>query len=259
MVSEPVVGWLVALLLLIVRSAAQQPAFDPGVAAEVMRGTVTARAADAMQDNQQLLLDYQSAALEQELAQEAVKRGLAERMDVQQELQKARRQTLVRAVRDDVARAVAAPSEEELKQAYQSDPGRWTLPAAYQLDVFLVAPGDTNGLAQARQLAAGKAVPDDALRFLNARALVLQSSGRWLEARDVVPAIWTNLPAMKAGEGRLFDTDGGLLFVRRGAFREQKTPPFEQVRGQIQAALHRQKQAEAWRDYLIQKRKELGF
>ena len=239
-------------------ASAQQVTLDPAVASEVLRGTVALQAAGALRDNQQLLLDYQSVAMEQELAQEAVKRGLAERMDVQQELQKTRRQTLVRAMHDDIARSVTPPPEEDVKQAFQKDPQRWTLPAGYQLDVFYVDPANSNALAQARALT-GKAVSDDALKSLNARALVLQSSGRWMSSNDLASAIWTNLPAMKQGDGRLFETESGPLLIRRGAYREQRVPLFDEARAEVHALLLRQKQEEAWQKYLVQKKKDIGF
>ena len=233
--------------------------FDPGIAAEAMRGTVAAQAAGAMRDNQQLLLDYQNLAMEQAFAGEAARRGLAERLDVQNALQTARRQILVQALREDVGRALPAPTEADLRSAYQAQTNRWVQPAAYQLDVFQVDASDSNALAQARALAGGKPVGDDRLPGLKARMVLSAASGRWVTTNDVAASIGAALPTMKQAEARLFDTPGGLLFIRRGAYREARVLPYEQVQGTLQIELSKARQNAAWNDYMVGVRKQLGF
>ena len=233
--------------------------FDQGVAAEAMRGTVAAQAAGAMRDNQQLLLDYQNLAMEQAFAGEAVRRGLAERLDVQNALQTARRQILVQALREDVGRSAPPPTEADVKNAYQAQTNRWVQPSGYQLDVFQVDTADSNAFAQARALAGSKPVGDDKLPGLKARMVLSAASGRWVTTNDVAASIWAALPSMKQAEGRLFDTPGGLLFIRRGAYREARLLPFEQVQGVLQIELIKARQAAAWNDYVAGARKQMGL
>jgi len=238
---------------------AQEARFDAAVAAEVMRGTVAAQAAGAMRDNQQLLLDYQAVALEQELACEAAKRGLTERLDVQHALEQARRQVLVQALKKEVTRRVAPLDEADIKAAYEKEPTRWTSPAAFQIDAYPLDLSDSQDMDRARPLVTGKPVGDERLSGLTAKPVVLQSSGRWLTAHEVAPEVWTNLPAMKSGTARIFQTPAGAMLVRRGAFREPRIPPLEQVRGQIEIELEQQDAEVKWTEFLKKRRKLMGF
>ena len=247
------------LCLLAAAASAQTSRFDTAVAAEVMRGTVAAQAAGAMRDNQQLILDYQNVAIEQELAREAAARGLAERLDVGHALEQSRRQILVQALREDLARGVPSPAEKDSQAAYQKDPGRWALPEAYQLDVLQLDGTDAKGLREARALANGKPVSDAALQPLKVKVLGTQASGNWISAAQLAPEIWTNLPAMRQGTVRVFDLNGATLLIRRGMYREMRALSYEQVKGQIEMELRRVKEDAAWQQYLAKKRKELGL
>ena len=238
---------------------AQEAQFDQAVAAEVMRGTVASQVAGAMQNNQQLLVDYQAVALEQGLAEEAAQRGLAERLEVQNRLQRARRQILIQALKEDLVAEAPAPTEEEMQKAYQAQPARWTLPPAFQLDAMEIDPLDDKTIQQARTLETGKAVSDEMLRSLKARALVTQASGNWVTAGQVAPVIWTNLPTMGTNEVRCFDTPAGRILVRRGAMRAPRQLSFEEVRPQVEGEARRAKEETFWNEYLAAKRKTLGF
>jgi hypothetical protein len=240
-------------------TCAEEARFDMGVAAEVTRGAAAAQTAGALRENQQLSTEYQNIALEQAVAQEGATRGLTERLDVQHALLQARRQVMVQAVREDLARTLALPPEKDVQAEYQKDPKRWTLPEAFQLDVYAVGAADTNLTNLARSLVTGKPVADDALAGLKAQQLVSQASGRWMSSGDVASSIWTNLAAMKQGEARLFDADAGYVLVRRGGHRDSKVPKFEEVQMSIQGVIMRQKEEASWNTYLAKKRKELGF
>lgn len=226
--------------------------------AQTTANTPSTTAVSAAETQQRLLL--QSLALEQEVAQEAVRRGLTERLDVQNALLTARRQILVQAVRDDIARSVPTPGEDELRTAFTANTNRWVLPPAYLLDMIPLDAENSNLMAQARAVVTGKPVADAALApFTNLTALVTQASGRWVTTNDIPESLWVELAHMQAGEVRLFDSSGSPLLVRRGPHRDQTPLAFEQVRGQIQLELQMQKAQQAWEEYVARLKQTLGF
>jgi hypothetical protein len=241
-------------------TARAQARFDAAVAAEVMSGSAAMQAAGIMRDDQRVFLGYLDVALQQELAQEAVRRGLTERLDVQNAQQNARRQILIQSLRDDLARSLPVATEAEMKAVFQADTNRWTFQAGFQIDAVQLDAKDTNLMAKARAVVTGKPVPDaDLAPFTNYPALATQGSGRWFTTNDFLPEVYAELPKMQQGEVRLFEMQAGPILIRRGAGRQQRPMTFDEARAQIQIDLQAQRLQKAWDDYIARKRKELGF
>ena len=88
---------------------------DQAVASELVRGAVAGQTVNALAASPDLQRNYVISVVEQELAQEASRRGLAERLDVQRALMQARYQILLQALQQDVVRHVAQPTDAEIQ------------------------------------------------------------------------------------------------------------------------------------------------
>lgn len=226
---------------------------DFWAAAEVVMGQMGPSTIEQIQKSPELSERYDRVLVEQHLAQQAVSRGLTERLDVQRALDIARRNVLVQALRDELFRTVPRPTETEVKAEYNKDKKKWTLPEAYQADVFRIAAQDATAQEVARRLANGKPVDDENMgRLVNARAEVLRSSGAWLTARQMAPEIWQGLGEMKKDEVRVFPDGPQSLVVRKGEYRAAQAMKIEEARPYVSQELLRTRSEQVWSNYLEQ-------
>lgn len=231
---------------------------DFWAATEVVMGQIGPTTMEQIKQSPELMDQYKTVLLEQALAQEAVKRGLTERLDVQRALNVARRSVLVRALRDDLIRQLPEPTENEIRSVYSKDKIRWTVPAAYQLDVFSLAASDTQAHDAAMKLATGRPVPDEDLaKLVNVQTQVLMQSGAWLTSNNMNTAIWRGLTLMKEKELRLFPDGPQTLVVRRGPFREPKLLTVQEATPFVRNELIRDRSEQAWSNYLRQVREKI--
>lgn len=241
-------------------SLAQTTNLDYWATTEVVVGMVNAGTAADVLNNPNLLAQYQNVLLEQDLAQQAAQRGLAERLDVQRMLQVSRRRVLVQALREDIARTLPPVSDADAQAAYKQDLARWVKPAAFKLDVFSINPDDAAAMASAQQLVTGVAVSDDDLKKLvSARQTVSQQGNQWLSTNQVTAAIWKSLSEMSLNEVRIFPDGAQTLVIRRGPYSGDKQLTFEEARPFVSRELAAERAAAAWRDYLAKRRKALGL
>ena len=254
-------GWMAAAVVALAAGAAsaQIQSLDFGVASEVVRGMMTPRNALEIQQSTNLLSNYRDLALQQELAQEAFRRGLAERIDVQRRFEAARREILIRALQEDVVRGLPTPPEDEVKKAYEARAKELILSPAYQLDVWMVANTDTATLAKARAFATGKAVADETVSVLSNNQVQVQSDDRWFDSTTMASNVWAGLQDMQQNEVRTFpEGTNATIVVRRGTFRGQRQLTLDEARSVIVNELATRKANEAWNEFIQKKRKTLG-
>lgn len=242
-----------------VGAVAQNTYMDEGLASEVLKSTLNRRSAGAILNTPQLNKTYETLELEQALAIEAGRRGLGERVDVQQDLIRSRRKILIHALREDIARTVEAPSDKDLKKFYRDTKDQWTIPESYQIDAIQLDPENKSNLRRAGSLVTGEPISDDVWAQVEGQPVATQASGRWLTAADMSARIWDALPMMKFGSVRLFVIGDSRLLVRKGAHREPRVLEFEEVRDRVSVLARRQTSEEAWQDYLMNMRGELGL
>lgn len=89
------------------------------------------------------------------LLQDARRRGLTPDPASDGERAETEEEALVRQLLDEAV-APAAPSDAEVRAAYEADPGRWRAPTLYEVAhiLFPVRPGDASALTEARARAA---------------------------------------------------------------------------------------------------------
>jgi hypothetical protein len=252
---------LIAALVLAagMTTRAQMRSMDFGVAGEVVRGLTSERTGLEILQSTNLLANYRDLAIQQELSVEAVRRGLTERVDVQRTLEQYRRQVLVAALRQEIERKVTPPTEEKIAAAFKEIKPPPTLPAAYQMDAWLVPAADTQSLALVKSMAVGKPVADETVATIKAPRLVSQEAEAWLAQGQISTNVWNGLAQMLANEVRLFPDGSNTMAVRRGAFRAERPLTLDEARPRIVSELTAREGEAAWRKFLEEKAKELGL
>ncbi len=233
---------------------------DQAVAAELLRGAVANQSISVLAQSPDLQRNYVVGVIEQELVQEAARRGLTERLDVQRALMQARYQILIQALQQDVMRKVPQPTDADIQAAYRKDKDRWVLPEAYRLVIFAAENTNTNAVAALRA-AAGTTPPDaNRLTAAGARPLLPPAAGEvWVTERDIVPEVWKALAALKDGESRVFGVQDSVWLVQRIAYRKSGPMTFEQARDAVRAELYQACQRQEWEAFLDARRRALGL
>ena len=95
--------------------------FDEGLAVEILRGETLQAAWQLAQTNPEVANRYVQSSVEQSLAMEAARMGLHERADVQDAMQRARRQILVQAMREEHIRGIPAPADADVKAHFDAN------------------------------------------------------------------------------------------------------------------------------------------
>ena len=258
---KKIVLWVAASLLVAGSAQAQLENIDFGVASEVVRNMMSAQTGEEIMGSTNLHGAYKNYALEQELAQEAARRGLQERIDVQRTMEEARRSVMIRALRNDIIRSIPPPAADKIKSTYEAEAakGRWALPAGFKLDVFGLPGANPDQLAAANKLATGEAVEDAALAALKLQQLSSQATGSYLSSNQVAGPIWKELMEMKLNELRVFPDGTNHLVVRRGAYAGPRELKLEEATEVVKGMLLREKQDAAWDEYVRKKQKSLGL
>lgn len=252
--------WGVAMSAVLGAAAQQGPhVLDQAVASELLRGAVAGQTVNALAASPDLQRNYLASVIEQELAQEAARRGLPERLDVQRALMQARYQILLQALQQDVVRHAAQPSDAEIQALFKKEKDRWVMPEAYKLDIFAADVANTNAVG-ALKSAAGTAAPDTAsLLATGARQLVSSAGAVWVAEKDIVPEVWKALALLKTNESRTFGVQSAVWLVRRVDYRKAGPMTFEQARDPIRTELLQKNQRAEWEEFLATRRKALGL
>jgi len=233
---------------------------DQAVASELLRSAVAGQTVDALAASPDLQRTYVLSIIEQELVQEAGRRGLIERFDVQRAMIQARHQILLQALQQDIGRKVAQPTEAEVSAAYRADKDRWVMSEAYHVDVY-IAPTTNTAAVAALKAAAGMTAPNTE-RLLAAgaqRARAQQGGELWVAENDIVPEIWKALPSLLNEESRIFGVQDNVWLVRRLAHREGGPMTAEQAAPAVRAEILQKRQRERWESFVEERRKTLGL
>lgn len=232
---------------------------DYGVASEVVRSMMSADVGRSILTSTNLMSNYRNFAMEQELAQEAARRGLTERIDVRRTIEDQRREVLITALRNEITRAAPAPADAAIKAEYNRQKDRLIMPAAQKLDVYSISATQTQVIEKARILLEND--PGVAETLVKRGFVHLSGSLEepWFTAAQVAPAIWGELAAMSAGDVEAFPDGNNVLLIRKYDNREARAMTFEEAEPGLRNALLRDAQMKLWNDYLEKKSRELGF
>lgn len=236
-----------------------QHVLDQGVASELLRGAVANQTVGVLQSSPDFQRGYVTSVIEQDMVQEAARRGLGERIDVQRALMQARYQILIQALRDDISRNVSQPADADLQAAFKKDKDRWVLPEGYKLDIFAVSGLSTQGVDAVNAMVRAQQINVTNLVAAGARQLLSADGQQWVGEKDIVPEVWKTLPSLKVGEVRQFGIQNNVWLIKRGEYRQRTAMTFEQAREYIRSDLLGQRQQAAWEAFLQARRKALGL
>ncbi len=238
---------------------AQTTSVDPAIAMELLRVASESAAVGAVRSNPDLARMYSSSLLEQELAQEAARRGLAERLDVQRAMLNARRQILIQALRADISRGAAAPTDAEVKRRFEQNRPDLKLPEAVKADLYLVDGAAPNSLETVRAAQAAQQI--DPARLQKTRFRLVADAAQAWAARNVFPEdVWNEVRKMKKDQVRFFSLpDGNYLLVRFEDYRAERPAALEEVAEDLRNQILREHEQKLWDDYLAAQRKKLGI
>jgi len=240
-------------------SQAQQSSIDFGVASEVVRNMMSAETSQNILASTNLMANYRNFALEQELAQEAARRGLSERIDVQRSLEDIRREVLIRALRVDITRLAEAPSEDQIKKEFEKLKEQLVMPQTLKLDVYSISAAQTQVVERAKEVLRSEA---DAVGLLTKRGFVHvtgQLAEPWFTSNQVSEFIWKSLLEMKAGEVDAFPDDNNILLIKKLDKREPRKMTLEEARNGLTRSLMAGRQDALWAEFVAKKSRELGF
>lgn len=239
---------------------AQNATIDYGVATEVVRTMMSDQTGQSILASTNLMANYRNFALEQELAQEAARRGLGERIDVQRIIEEARRDILIRALRNDVIRKTAEPTEKEIAEAYKKYADRLVLPATLKLDVYTIAATETQLFERAQALLTGDAAAAaDQLPKRGFVHVTAQVANPWFNASQVAPAIWKRLLETPVGEAGVFPDGVNVLLIRKDDARESRPMTLDESRETVAAQVKRERQEKMWLDFVAEKGRLIGL
>lgn len=251
---------LAIFLVFSVSAQAQGPtALDYGIASEVARSAMIDDVGRSILGNTNLMSRYRSIALDEEMAREAVRRGLTERIFVQRLLEQSRRSILIQALRAEIDATAPAPTEKMIKKEYEAQSESLVAQAGLKLDVFSIASSDATTLGEAKLLLEEEENPAAELVKLGYVHVTAQLPEPWLTAGQVAAPVWTNLQAMADGEVGAFPDGDNTLLIRRLASREARTLTLEEAREFIRTKLLQETQNERWNAFYAEKAKAAGI
>jgi peptidyl-prolyl cis-trans isomerase C len=187
-------------------------------AQEMMRGV---RGEDAEQLRQALRREFGRQVL---ASLEVVRLGLVDDQGVRAGVEQARRQELVRRLKELLLAQAEPPNINTLRLFYQDYSARYIEPSKVEVERLLTNNPD-EGRAIVERLRAGEKVVDD--RFVH----LIYGSGAWQGDNPVSRALRADVGTVHGP----FATDNGYIVVRITARRDERQPDLEEVREQVEA------------------------
>ena len=187
-------------------------------AQEMMRGV---RGEDAEQLRQALRREFGRQVL---ASLEVVRLGLVDDQGLRAGVEQARRQELVRRLKELLLAQAEPPNINTLRLFYQDYSARYIEPSKVEVERLLTNNPD-EGRAIVERLRAGEKVVDD--RFVH----LIYGSGAWQGDNPVSRALRADVGTVHGP----FATDNGYIVVRITARRDERQPDLEEVREQVEA------------------------
>ena len=142
-----------------------------------------------MKNNQDVYLNYQNLMIEQEVSQEAVRRGFCERLDVSHQLLNVRRAILIKAMKDEIFRQIPNPQITELHVYYQDNLSRFTVPDTFKLSIFELDPSNNKLMSIASNMNNNNSIEIDKLVQTGAKQLIKDTDNNWFTEKQMNKSI----------------------------------------------------------------------
>lgn len=255
------------LPLFIMTLQTAMPAYSADTDIVARMGEITLTVQDARQLVEQNPANMQSPeALERlvrtelmlrSLAQEARRQSFDKKPEIAARMQRAADQALVAAYMNERARPPKDfPSEEQIRQAYESGKSGFTTPLQYRVSQIYVAGTDKAALRKAEDLRAQIGKGGDFAEIARNFSQHPESAAKggdmgWLAEKDLVPAIRKPLSELGKGEiGNPVAGNDGYHILMLTDTRKPEVLPLEKVKPLLIRNLRMRKAAELEAAYL---------
>lgn len=231
--------------------------FDEGLAVEILRGETLQAAWQLAQTNPEVANRYVQSSVEQSLAMEAARLGLHERADVQDAMQRARRQILVQAMREEHIRGIPAPADADVKAHFDANAKNFKLAEAYRITAVEWT-GITAEHADrvSKLVAAGKA-STNTLVAANGKLVASGGENEWLNQNNIIPPVWEKLKTIKDGQQTYVQTNQVMVVFTRVAHRDERPATFEEAKGSAAQSLWNERREQSWRKRIEEMAKKI--
>ena len=210
-------------------------------ASEMMRG---ANATDAAAFDVAVRREFARQVL---ASLEVVRLGLIEDKDVAASAETARRQYLVRRLKEQLLAQAQEPNVNALRLFFEEHKARYQVPEKVEVDRLLTDDPE-EGRRIVERLRGGQDVRDD--RFVN----LIYGSGAWQGDNPVSRALRAEAGTVHGP----FATDNGYIVVRITARRDAHYPPLEEVREQVEADWREDQSQRILKEFAEELRKRRG-
>jgi len=237
-----------------------QHVLDQTVATELLRGSTKNLAIGALQQDESFLRQYSASVLEQELAQEAGRRGLPERMDVRRALQVNRTRILVEALKADVVRDVTPPTAEEVEAMYEQASEQLRIAEALRVDLYVLDAEDPAANDFVSAAVDENEINGEKISEITGRQLAsAENGGGWVARNSFPEGVWNELEAGKDGQVFSFPLEGNILLIKRHEYRDERQATMEEARDQLRVAMMQKRQQAKWVEFLQESHRKIGF
>jgi peptidyl-prolyl cis-trans isomerase C len=178
---------------------------------------------------------------------EVVRLGLVDDKDVSAGVERARRQELVRRLKEQLLAQAPPPNINALRLFYQDYGERYMEPPKVEVDRLLTSNPD-EGRTIVERLRGGEEVVDD--RFVH----LIYGSGAWQGDNPVSRALRAEVGTVHGP----FATDNGYIVVRITARRDSRQPKLEEVQEQVEADWLEDQSQKVLKDFAEGLRKRRG-
>ncbi len=191
-------------------------------------------------------------------AAEAARLGLHERADVQDAMQRARRQILVQAMREEHIRGIPAPADADVKAHFDANAKNFKLAEAYRITAVEWT-GITAEVADrvSKMVAAGKA-NTNTLVAANGKLVATGGENEWLNQNNIIPPVWEKLKTIKDGQQTYIQTNQVMVVFTRNGHRDERPATFEEAKGSAAQSLWNERRELSWRKRIEEMAKKIA-
>lgn len=231
--------------------------FDEGLAVEILRGETLQAAFQLAQTNPEVANRYVQSSVEQSLAMEAARLGLHERADVQDAMQRARRQILVQAMREEHIRGIPTPADADVKAYFDANAKNFKLAEAYRITaVEWTSISAEHADRVSKLVAAGKA-STNTLTSAEGRLVATGGEKEWLTKNNIIPPVWDKLKTIKDGQQTYVLTNQVMVVFTRLGHRPEREASFDEAKDSAKQSLWNERREQSWRKRIEEMAKKI--
>ena len=250
---------ILSIYIIVIPSSFSQPIiWDKEAVSKILKDETFSKANDVILKTQKLYQNYQQLLIEQEIAQEAVRRGLCERLDVNNQLQNARRSILFNALKEDFLRQLPSPKIEEIKRYYEMNINSFTVPEAFKIEAFELDTSNKKLMNFVKVMNSNELLDKKLLLQSGAKKLT-NDVDSWYTKKQIHQSIYKELLKMIDNEAKIVYIEKNAILVLRINYRKKNVKAFDNVYSEIEMNFKKKQFDSEWQKYILSIKKKLNF